>query len=254
MIKDIGAACQRSFLAFTAACMLAACSGGKGDAINVTADDDAVVGVWAGTLTPDDPGQLPLAGWLTVAQNGTFHLDTDAALFTGTAQARGRELSATTTGHPYSSDLSEGTAFTFNGTVTDAALTGNWSGGGRGGRMRFEHENSVSRQAASLDAVASTYEGELWIGNATLPASIAIATDGSFTTSTAGGCTATGKVDIADAARNRYQWTATLSGCATDGTASGSGFMIGNSSVYLSGTLPQVAVWMGGVDADAPGR
>jgi hypothetical protein len=138
--------------------------------------------------------------------------------------------------------------------VAQAALTGKWSGGTGGGSMRFRHEGEVSRQPTSLSVLASTYDGELWVGTATQPASITIAADGSFTASSSSGCTASGTVGVADAARNRYQWTATISGCANNGAASGSGFMIGDYSVYLSGTLPGAPVWMGGVDGDAPGR
>lgn len=232
-----------------AACMLAACSGGSGDAEVATG---STVGVWTGTLTPDDPSQTPTSGWLTVAENGGFQLDTDAALFTGTAQTQGGTLTAATTAHPYGGDFPAGSAFTFDGTIAKSVLTGKWSGGGRTGTMNFQHDDAVSRQAASLSALASTYEGELWVGNAVLPASIAINPDGSFTASASGGCTASGTVGIADAARNRYQWTATLSGCGADGSASGSGFMVGDYSVYLSGTMPDAAVWMGGVDADVP--
>jgi hypothetical protein len=259
MVTAIRVAGSRRFLLQPAmACLLAACSGGDGGgsaaAPGAPGSTTNAIGVWSGTLSSDDPAQPPLSGWLTVTPDGNFHLDTDAALFTGTAQTRGNTLAATTTGHPYGSDFSAGSAFTFNGSVAQSALTGKWSGGGRGGSLRFRHENTVSRQAASLSVLASTYDGELWIGNVTLPARIAIAADGSFTTSTGAGCMASGTVGIADASRNRYQWSATLSGCGVDGTASGSGFMIGDYSVYLSGTLLDAAVWMGGVDADAPGR
>jgi hypothetical protein len=258
MVTVIRVAGLRRFLLACTAGVLAACSGGDGGgkagAPDAAGSTTSAIGVWSGTLDSDDPAQPPLSGWLTVTPDGKFHLDTDAALFTGTAQTQGNTLAATTTGHPYGSQFSEGGAFTFNGSVAQSALTGKWSGGGRGGTMRFQHENAVSQQPASLAALASTYEGELWVGNAALPASIAIAGDGSFTASTGAGCMASGTVGIADAARNRYQWTATLSGCGANGTASGSGFMIGNYSVYLSGTLPDTAVWMGGVDADAPGR
>jgi hypothetical protein len=197
---------------------------------------------------------MPLAGWLTIAPDGSFQLDTDAALFTGTVQTRGNKLSATTTGHPYGNEFPGGGAFTFDGSISRTELSGKWSGGGRGGSMRFRHEDAVSKQPATLSALASTYNGELWVGNAMLPASIAIAADGALTASTGAGCTANGTVGIADAGRNRYQWTATLTGCGTEGTASGSGFMVGDYSVYLSGTLPGAAVWMGGVDGDAPGN
>lgn len=259
MVTAVRVAGPRRFLLCCAAGLLAACSGGDGGggggaAAPPPATATSAVGHWSGTLTPDDPAQLPLSGWLTVAPDGSFHLDTDAALFTGTAQIPGNTLAATTTGYLYGSDVSAVGTFTFNGSVAQSALTGKWSGDGRGGSMRFQHEDAVSRQAASLPMLASTYEGELWIGNATLPASIAIAADGSFTASTGTGCTASGMVGIGDAARNRYQWTATVSGCDANGAASGSGFMIGDYSVYLSGTLPGAAVWMGGVDSDAPGR
>lgn len=246
---------RRFLLLCSVACLLAACSGGSGgsgDAIDAAAENAGAVGVWSGTLTPDDPAQAPLSGWLTVAENGSFQLDTDAALFTGTTRTHDDTLAASTTVHPYGSDFSAGSAFTFDGTVAKSSLTGKWSGAGRSGTMNFQHDDAVSRQAASLPALASTYNGELWVGGTALPASIAIAADGSFTTSAGGGCTASGTVGIADAARNRYQWTATLSGCGANGSASGSGFMVGDYSIYFSGTLPDAAVWMGGVDADAP--
>jgi hypothetical protein len=259
MVTAIRVAGPRRLLSISTACLLAACSGGDGGSGSAAAPDapgsgTSAVGVWSGTLSSDDPAQPPLSGWLTITPDGGFHLDTDAALFSGMAQTKGNTLAATTTGHPYGSDFSTGSAFRFNGSLAQSALTGTWSGGGRSGSMRFQHEDALSRQVASLPVLASTYEGELWIGNVKLPASIAIAPDGSFTASTSSGCAASGMVGIADAARNRYQWTATLNGCGAGGMASGSGFMIGNYSVYLSGTLPDGAVWMGGVDADAPGR
>lgn len=265
MFAAIRVAGPRCLLPVCAAAMLAACSGGKGDAGSVAPDASggggsgttttSAVGLWSGTLTPDDPAQPPLSGWLTVTPDGTFQLDTDAALFTGTAQKHDSTLAASATGHAYVTEFAGGGAFTFNGTVAQSALTGKWSGGGRSGSMRFQHENTASKQPASLALLTSTYQGELWIGSATQPATIAVAADGSFTASTSSGCTASGAIGIADATRNRYQWTATLGGCGTDGAASGNGFMIGDYAIYLSGTLPDgAAVWMGGVDADAPTR
>ena len=135
MVAMIRVAAPRSVLPFCAACLLAACSGGSGDAIDVVTDAGGgtagAVGIWSGTLTPDDPSQPALTGWLTVAGDGKFHLDTDAALFTGTAQKHDGTLAATATGHPYITDFGAGDAFTFNGTVARTALTGKWSGGGR---------------------------------------------------------------------------------------------------------------------------
>lgn len=241
-------------LALATTCVLAACSGNSTDAIQVVGSGGDTVGVWTGTLIPDDPAQMPLAGWLTIAADGSFQLDTDMALFTGTVQTRGNTLSATTTGHPYGNEFPGGGSFNFEGSISRSELSGNWSGGGRGGSMRFRHEEAVSNQPASLSALASTYDGELWVGNTMLPASIVIGADGTFTAATGAGCAANGTVAIADAARNRYQWTAILSGCGAEGTASGSGFMVGDYSVYLSGRLPDAAVWMGGVDGDAPGN
>jgi hypothetical protein len=234
---------------------LAACSGGRGKAarsVAPAADDmDNSIGIWSGTLDSDDPAQPPLSGWLVIAPDGSFHLDTDAAMFSGSAQSLGSQLAATATGHPYGADIPAGGAFTFMGKVAKGALNGTWSGTGRGGRLDFQQQNAVSHQAASLATIASTYDGEIWIGKVAQPAQILVDGDGTLTVTTGSGCRASGTVAIADASRNRYQWTATLSSCSVDGLASGSGFMVGNYSIYFSGRLPDAGVWLGGVDADA---
>jgi hypothetical protein len=231
-----------------------ACSGGRGKARGVVpaADDtDNSIGIWSGILDSDDPAQPPLSGWLVVAPDGDFHLDTDAAMFSGTARTQGGQLAATATGHPYGADIPAGGAFTFTGKVAQGALTGTWSGTGRGGKLDFQQQDAVSHQAASLANIASTYDGELWIGKATQPAQIVVGGDGTLTATTGSGCRVNGTVGVADSTRNRYRWTATLSGCSVDGMASGSGFMVGNYSIYFSGRLPEAGVWLGGVDADA---
>jgi hypothetical protein len=237
------------FMLLLGAGAFTACSGGSSD--NAQPGKTSATGIWSGTLTPADASQPPASGWLVVAADGSFHLDTDLALFVGSTQTRGATLSATGSAHPYQADITDGSGFTFNGSISSEGLTGTWSGANRSGTMKFRYDTALSQQAASLPAIASTYDGELWIGNSRQDARITIGADGTLVVSAQGGCGLNGTIGVADAARNGYQWTATAAGCAMNGMARGDGFLIGNYSVYLSGTLPEAPVWMGGADADA---
>lgn len=239
--------------------LLAACSGGdggKGAAPGAgwgSPPANAVsTGIWSGTLTPADSTQAPASGWLVIAADGSMHLDTDMALFTGTTRTQGKAFTASATGHPYNHHFANGSAFTFRGEVVEAGLlNGTWSGAGGGGTMTFRYEGDVSQQAAALGRIARTYESELWVGDATHIVNITITGNGTLTARAGNGCTVNGRITVADPARNGYRWTAEFTGCAANGTATGTGFMTGDSSIYFSGTLPDGPVWMGGMDQDA---
>ncbi len=258
---------QRTCLPLLLAGVLAACSGGdtsggsgsdsgggsrSGGSGTVVPTTDAI-GIWSGTLTPDDAGEPSAAGWLMVGADGNFFLDTDAALYVGKASLPGRSMSATATGHSYRAGFANAAAFTFGTSVsTDGAMTGSYAGAGGGGTLEFHHESAVSRQAASLQAIAGTYRGEIWIQDSMQAVILTVTTAGAVTGATPGGCRLEGTLGIVDAQRNGYHWSGNLSGCAVNGAVSGRGFLIEQSSLYLGGTVQGAAVWIGGGAGDVP--
>jgi hypothetical protein len=256
----------RAFSLLLTGCALAACSGGSSSSGSGPAPGSGSgpagstdpTGIWSATLTPEDTQQASSSGWLVVAADGSFRLDTDAAQFNGTAKTSGTKFSASTVGHPFAASFSNGSAFSFNGTVIAAdSINGSWSGAGGKGTFDFHYNPSLSQLPASLSAIAGAYQGELWIQNTMQEATITITASGALTASTTAGCMLSGTLGVADGARNGYQWSGAVNGCAANGTASGIGFLIDEHSLYLTGNLPGGPVWMGGVAAnasnDAPG-
>jgi hypothetical protein len=248
------------------ACLLAACGGrsdsggnagagsGTGGAGNAGgspgAGTNTAAGIWSGSLAPNDPSGQPMSGWLVIGADGSFSLDTDTALYLGDSTLHDQAVSVSAATHPYGTGADGAVAF--NATIGDGTLTGTWTGNGTAGTLQFNRQEQISKQEASLAVIASDYSGELWIGEARLPARITIASDGALHASTDSGCALDGRVSIADAARNGYSWSANASGCATNGEARGAGFVIDGYSLYLDGTVQGDAIWLGGVDSRAP--
>ena len=268
MITTTAATALRGLALSVLAGILAACGGGHGGGAAATTGANnssssssssnstggtstSGTGIWSGALMPDDTTQAPPTGWLVIGTDGSFRLDTDQALFMGHAQIQGQAFSATATAYPYTAGFADGASVTFNGTLGDSGLTGTYSGGGT---MQFQYEGGVSTQTASQSAIAGTYHGELWIKDSRQSADITVGADGSLAASTSGGCAVNGKVAVADTARNAYSWSGQATGCATDGAASGMGFLIENDFIYLSGTIADLAIWMGGSEADTSGE
>jgi hypothetical protein len=246
------------------ACLLAACgsrgnsngnsntgSGGSGGTGDTTGPDTATAaGIWTGSLAPDDPAGQPMSGWLVIGTDGSFSLDTDAALYLGDSMQHDTAVTVSAAAHPYGTSPTGTVAF--NASISDATMTGTWTGGGTSGTLQFNRQPQISREQASLATIASNYSGELWIRDARLPARITIGSDGTLHATTDSGCALEGRVSIEEAERNDYSWSGNATGCNINGEARGFGFLIDGYSLYLGGTLQGDAVWLGGVDARAP--
>lgn len=223
---------------------------GSGSSTNPGSGVASAAGIWSGSLAPEDPEKPSMTGWLVIGSDGSFNLDTDAALYTGAPTLRDNSVSVSAAAHPYGTD--EPGTVTFSANVTDGTMTGTWSGNGAAGAMQFTRQQGISQQQASLATIASDYSGELWIRDARLPVRVNIASDGALHASTDAGCAVEGRVGVADAARNGYSWSGSVTGCSINGEARGFGFVIDGYSLYLGGTVQGNAIWLGGVDARAP--
>ncbi len=244
---------SRFALLVAAAGTLASCGGGGGGG-DAFADGADASGIWFGTIHVDfTSGDVPAV--LIARTNGDFYLDSNISLLIGDASTTNNALSATADGYSYNDYFQGGLEFTLSGTVNEGdAVNGAFSSSAQSGTMTFDYESTLSTMPASLNAIAGTYQGSIWILSGAVSATIPIEANGDFTF-TASGCTVKGSLKVLDAAHNLYEWSAKLSGdCPTNGSAKGIAFGFGPEGVYFVGKVGRSAVYFGGfIDGDSMG-
>lgn len=192
-------------------------------------DDDGfesganAAGIWRGSLDVDS-GPQGVNAILIVRANGTIYMDTDIGLLVGSVSTSGNALTGAADGYSYDQAFPDGADFSLNGNVAEGdAITGAFSGSGESGTFELDYDPVLSALPAALPSLAGTYDAELTIRDDTTTVTVTIEADGDLTGTDGAGCTFTGEVDVLESTRNIYSWTATLTGCAESGSASGIG-------------------------------
>jgi len=209
---------------------MAACGGGSsGGGGGVVPGDQALGGLWSGTLTiAGQPGTQTLVGVST--EDGRFRLfsvDTEAQ-FVGTAQVVRTSVSGS--GDAFAPpgftwlDGSTVTTVTMTGTLQQRnSLVGDWKAGtGESGTFDLDYDADYETDSslALLTGVWTVYDDNL-----NPFATFTIDADGKFSGQNAVGCTSLGRISIIDARFNVYDITSTISNCAIAGDYAGLGVL-----------------------------
>jgi hypothetical protein len=216
---------QRGLLAFTLV-LFSACGGG-GSGGGVVPEDQALGGLWSGTLRIDGvSGTQELVGIST--DDGRFRfisVDTEGQ-FIGTVSASGTRASGS--GKAFAPpgftwrDGSTVTTVTMTGTVRQrSALSGNWTAGtGESGSFNLNYDTDHEKDS-SLSLVEGVWT--VYDDNLNPFATFTIEADGRFSAQNAVGCASLGQISIIDPGYNVYDIESTVSNCAIAGSYTGLG-------------------------------
>ena len=210
-------------------CLLSACGVGDNGGGPIVPADQALGGLWSGTLTiTGQPGTQDLVGVST--DDGRFRLisaDTEGQ-FVGTAQAVGSRV--TGTGEAFAppgftwQDGSTVTTVSMTGTLRQRdSLVGNWTAGtGESGTFNLDYDADYEKDSALnlLVGVWTVYDDNL-----NPFATFTIEADGGFSGQNAVGCTSLGQISIIDARFNAYDIASTVDGCGIAGDYAGLGVL-----------------------------
>ena len=207
---------------------LSACGGGGGGG-GAGPVDQALGGLWFGTLSIDGvAGTQNFVGMSTDDGRFRFISADTGGQFVGTVQADGTGVSGSGKGF-----APDGTTWRDGSTVTTATMTGtlrqrsslsgSWSTGtGESGTFSFSYDTDYEKDSslALLNGVWTVYDDNL-----NPFATFTIDANGQFSGQDVAGCVSLGQISIIDSRSNVYAISSTISGCALAGDYAGLGIL-----------------------------
>ncbi len=220
----------RSLMFASALALLAACGGsGGGGGGGAATVDQALGGLWFGTLSIDGvAGTQEFVGMSTDDGRFRFISADTGGQFVGTVQADGTSVSGSGKGF-----APDGTTWRDGSTVTTATMTGtlrqrstfagSWSTGtGESGTFSLSYDSDYEKDSslALLAGVWTVYDDNL-----NPFATFTIDPGGQFFGQNVEGCSSIGQISIIDPRSTVYDITSTVSNCAIAGDYTGLGVL-----------------------------
>jgi len=205
--------------------LLGGCGGGGSTAPSAT-NNQAIDGIWIGTLTSTSIAtSYNIIG--VVAPNNELRFTTAAGVqYIGMASVSGSNVTASITGlAPVGFTFLNGqntTVGNINGTVVAGnTLNGTYTATNDNGNFTLSYSTTYNRPA-SLKLLAKTWSGSISSGAIV---TVIITTGGVITGTDTLGCSYTGLVKVIDPAKNIYSTTLTASTCTMATTYKGLGIL-----------------------------